>query len=125
VTESSGEPTVPEDVTWQDLDRETRAALRSLPKEMAERVGAHLAMAGTLIEEDPQPARTHADVARRLAGRVAVVREASALTAYACGDFEARIEWVGSHQRPMSVVNASNARAGVAETRTLRMTGST
>ena len=99
MTESSGEPTVPEDVTWQDLDRETRAALRSLPKEMAERVGAHLAMAGTLIEEDPQTARTHADVARRLAGRVAVVREASALTAYACGDFEAALAELRAFRR--------------------------
>jgi tetratricopeptide (TPR) repeat protein len=45
-------------------------------------------MAGILVDDDPKAARALADVARRLAGRVAVVREASALTAYACGDFE-------------------------------------
>ena len=34
------------------------------------------------------------------------------------------IEWVGIHQRPMPVLKTSNARAGVAATRTLRITGS-
>ena len=42
----AGEPEIPEDVTWYDLDRATRGELRSLPKELAERVGGHLAMAG-------------------------------------------------------------------------------
>ena len=93
------EPAIPEDVTWHDLDRETRAALRSLPKEMAERVGGHLAMAGLLLDTDPQQARSHAAVARRLAARVAVVREASALTAYACGDFETALAELRAYRR--------------------------
>src|SRR5829696_8894984 len=38
----SVEPAVPEGVDWLALDREARAGLRSLPKEIAERVGAHL-----------------------------------------------------------------------------------
>ena len=99
MSESSGEPAIPEDVSWQDLDRETRSALRSLPKEMAERVGGHLAMAGILIDDDPTAARAHTDVARRLAGRVAVVREASALTAYACGDFDAALAELRTFRR--------------------------
>jgi tetratricopeptide (TPR) repeat protein len=66
---------------------------------MAERVGGHLAMAGLLIDTDPQTARTHAEVARRLASRVAVVREASALTAYACGDFDAALAELRAYRR--------------------------
>ncbi len=93
------EPDIPDDVTWHDLDREARAELRSLPKEMAERVGGHLAMAGILIDTDPEAARTHAAVARRLASRVAVVREASALTAYACGDFETALTELRAYRR--------------------------
>lgn len=95
----SVEPEIPDDVTWHDLDREARAELRSLPKEMAERVGGHLAMAGILIDTDPEAARAHAAVARRLASRVAVVREASALTAYACGDFETALTELRAYRR--------------------------
>ncbi len=93
------EPEVADDVTWFDLDRAARAELRSLPKEMAERVGAHLAMAGLLIDTNPDEARSHAEVARRLASRVAVVREASALTAYACGDFDAALAELRAYRR--------------------------
>ena len=99
VRERQGEPEIREDITWHDLDREARAALRSLPKEMAEQVGAHLAMAGILIDDDPELARQHTDVARRLAARVAVVREASALTAYACGDFDAALQELRAYRR--------------------------
>lgn len=93
------EPEISDNVTWLDLDREARAELRSLPKEMAERVGGHLAMAGMLIDTDPEMARAHAAVARRLASRVAVVREASALTAYACGDFDAALTELRAYRR--------------------------
>jgi tetratricopeptide (TPR) repeat protein len=99
VAEQPSEPPVADDVSWQDLDRETRAALRSLPKAMAERVGGHLAMAGVLVDDDPETARAHADVARRLAGRVAVVREAAALTAYACGDFDSALAELRAYRR--------------------------
>ncbi|GAB2595111.1 hypothetical protein [Pseudactinotalea suaedae] len=44
-------------------------------------------MAGRLIDEDPELAYEHAQAAARRAGRVDVVREAAALTAYATGRF--------------------------------------
>ena len=66
---------------------------------MAERVGGHLAMAGILVDTDPEAARAHAAVARRLASRVSVVREASALTAYACGDFETALTELRAYRR--------------------------
>jgi len=95
----AGEPEIPEDVTWYDLDRAARGELRSLPKELAERVGGHLAMAGILIDSEPERAREHAVVARRLASRVAIVREAAGLSAYACGDFETALAEFRAYRR--------------------------
>jgi hypothetical protein len=93
------EPDIPDDVSWQDLDRDARAGLRSLPKELAERVGGHLAAAGLLIDTDPELARQHAAVARRLASRVGVVREAAALTAYGCGSYDSALAEFRAHRR--------------------------
>src|SRR5699024_2788134 len=77
------DPPIDEGVTFAQLDREARQRLRTLSKESAERVGRHLVMAGLLVEEDPELAYQHAHSAMRRAGRVDVVREAVALTAYA------------------------------------------
>ncbi|HLS75015.1 MAG TPA: hypothetical protein VK046_14700 [Actinomycetaceae bacterium] len=74
-------------MTFSQLDREARQRLRTLSKESAERVGRHLVMAGLLVEEDPELAYQHAQSAVRRAGRVDVVREAVALTAYATGRY--------------------------------------
>lgn len=78
-------PPIPEGVDWTQLDREARRELRGLPKELAERVGAHLAAAGQLLADDPDAAHAHAQEARRLASRVPTVREAAGLAAYAVG----------------------------------------
>ena len=58
-------PPLPEGVDWLQLDPDSRRDLRSLPKELAERVGAHLVAAGQLLADDPAAARAHA---RRHAG---------------------------------------------------------
>jgi len=65
-----------------------KAELRGISADMAEIVGAHLMMAGQLIDEDPELAYRHAEAARRRAGRLPITREASAETAYAAGKFE-------------------------------------
>ena len=65
-----------------------RAELRSLTPEHAEVVGAHLLMAGQLIDTDPQLAYAHAEAARRRAARLPVTREAAGETAYAAGHFD-------------------------------------
>ncbi len=57
--------------------RGVRGDLRSLPKDLAEIVGRHLAAAGLLIDEDPGAALEHARYARTKAARIAVVREAT------------------------------------------------
>ncbi len=80
-------PYIPDDVDYHDLDRDVRARLRTLSKENAEQVGKHLILAGELLETDPELAYEHAQAAVKRAGRVDVVREAAALTAYATGKY--------------------------------------
>lgn len=80
-------PEIPEDVVIGQLDRTVRARLRTLSKENAEDVGRHLIMAGNLLDTDPELAYRHAAVAAARGGRVDVVREAAAVTAYATGRY--------------------------------------
>jgi hypothetical protein len=79
------DPAVPAEVTGDELDRESKAELRTLPKDLATEIARHLVMAGQLLGEDPEEAHRHALAARRKAARVGVVREACGLTAYHAG----------------------------------------
>lgn len=79
------EPGIPEDVDATALDRSVRDALRTLPKELAERVGAHLAAASHLADTDPAAAYEHAAAARHRAPRLAVTRETCGVAAYRTG----------------------------------------
>jgi tetratricopeptide (TPR) repeat protein len=74
-------------VQASDLDRVTLNSLRTLPDGLAEIVARHLAAAAQVIGDDPQAALAHAQAAARRAGRVAVVREAAGVAAYAAGEF--------------------------------------
>ena len=78
---------LPDDVDPRELDQESRRQLSSLMKDTADMVARHLVMAGRLIDDDPQQALAHARAARALGGRVAVVREANGLVAYAAGEW--------------------------------------
>jgi tetratricopeptide (TPR) repeat protein len=82
------EPPIPEGVDSRSLHVAVRAELRSLPKELAEIVAAHLVVAGQLVDDDPELAYAHAEAARRRAARLPIVREAAAETAYAAGLYE-------------------------------------
>lgn len=73
---------IPEDVTGDELAREVRQELRSLPRTLAEDVARHLVMVGRLLDEDPELAYRYSRVALRLASRVAAVREAAGFAAY-------------------------------------------
>lgn len=83
----ANEPDTPADFDEKTLPRPVRAELRGLPKDLANIVGAHLAMAGELMDEDPELALAHAQAARRRAARLPVVREATAEAAYNAGDW--------------------------------------
>ncbi len=76
-------PEIPEDVMASELDKDARGRLRTLSKDNAEDVARHLVMAGRLIDDDPELAYKHAQVALARGGRVDIVREAAAVTAYA------------------------------------------
>nr|WP_186338011.1 MULTISPECIES: hypothetical protein [Streptomyces] len=74
---------IPEDVTGDEIDKDVRQELQSLPKTLAEDVARNLVMVARLIDEDPEGAYGYSKVALRLASRVAAVREAAGFAAYA------------------------------------------
>jgi tetratricopeptide (TPR) repeat protein len=80
-------PDLPADADPRELDREVRKELLTLPKGLADLVGAHLVMVGRVLDEDPQLALGHARFARSKASRVASVREAAGLAAYHAGEW--------------------------------------
>jgi hypothetical protein len=100
------DPELPDDVTSQDLDRIARNELKTLSKDNAEAVGRHLAMAARVIDDDPELAHRHVMSAARRAGRIAVVRESLAITAYATGDFALALRELRTYRR----ISGSNAQ---------------
>jgi tetratricopeptide (TPR) repeat protein len=90
---------LPDDVTARDLHSSARNELKTLSKENADAVARHLAMAARLIDEDPALAHEHAQAAVRRAGRVALVRESAAITAYAVGDYALALRELRTYRR--------------------------
>ncbi|MGO4594648.1 hypothetical protein AB4Z18_12595 [Leifsonia sp. 2TAF2] len=93
------DPIIPEDIEARDLPKEARVELKTLSKDNADEVARHLVMAGRLIDTDPESAHQHAVSASRRAGRVAVVRETLAITAYATGDFALALRELRTYRR--------------------------
>ena len=93
------DPAIPEDVAANQLDRAARTELKTLSKDNADWVAKHLVMAGRLIDTDPALAHRHALAAARRAGRIGVVRETSAITAYATGDFALALRELRTYRR--------------------------
>lgn len=92
-------PEIPADVTPNDLDRIARNELKTLSKENQEGVAQHLVMAARLIDDDPELAHQHAISAARRAGRIGVVRETLAITAYATGDYALALRELRTYRR--------------------------
>lgn len=93
------DPIIPEDVQAKELDRVARAQLKTLSKENADEVARHLVMVARLIESDPALAHQHALSAARRAGRIGVVRETLAITAYSVGDFALALRELRTYRR--------------------------
>jgi hypothetical protein len=93
------DPEIPEGVTASELDRIARNELKTLSKENADWVAEHLVMASRLIDDDPQLAHQHALSAARRAGRIALVRETLAITAYQTGDFALALRELRTYRR--------------------------
>ena len=92
-------PALPDDIVATDLDKDVRAELLSLNKPVAETVARHLVATGQLIDEDPAEALAHALAARRLASRIAAVREAVGLAAYHAGEWQTAIAELRTYHR--------------------------
>ena len=90
---------IPATVEANQLDREAWRQLSPLPKETAEMVAKHLIMAGELVDSDAELAYEHAQAALKMAWRIDVVREAVALTAYACGKYSEALREVRTVRR--------------------------
>jgi tetratricopeptide (TPR) repeat protein len=73
--------------------------LRSLAKATAETVAGQLVATGQLLQSDPPAALAHARAARRIASRVASVREAAGLAAYAAGEYAEALAELRAHRR--------------------------
>ena len=93
------DPHIPDDVAANQLDKVARSELKTLSKDNADWVAKHLVMAAKLIDEDPELAHRHSLAAARRAGRVSVVRETVAITAYATGDFALALRELRTHRR--------------------------
>jgi tetratricopeptide (TPR) repeat protein len=76
-----------------------RAELLSLSRHTADTVARHLVATGRLIDDDPEEALSHALAARRLASRVAAVREAVGLAAYRAGEWQTAIGELRTYHR--------------------------
>ncbi|GAA1467922.1 primosomal protein [Microbacterium thalassium] len=97
--ERHNDPQLPDEITAKDLHPSARNELKTLSKENADHVARHLAMASRLIDENPALAHEHALAASRRAGRIAVVRETLAITAYATGDFALALRELRTYRR--------------------------
>lgn len=93
------DPIIPDDVEAKDLDRVARAQLKTLSKDNADGVARHLVMAARLIVGDPKLAHEHAVSAARRAGRIAVVRETLAITAYSIGNYALALRELRTYRR--------------------------
>ncbi|WP_245631616.1 hypothetical protein [Curtobacterium ammoniigenes] len=73
--------------------------MKTLSKDNADWVARHLVAAALFIDDDPERAHQHALSAGRRAGRVAVVRETLAITAYRNGDYAAALRELRTYRR--------------------------
>lgn len=90
---------IPAGVEATELDEATYNALATLGEHNQSRVGKLLVMAGQLIDLDPEQAYVYAQAAVKRAGRVDVVREAAALTAYSSGRYAEALREVRAVRR--------------------------
>jgi tetratricopeptide (TPR) repeat protein len=87
------------------LDRATQNELRGLDDAVKEFVAGHLVMAGRHLEDDPALALNHAMAAASKASRLAVVREACGIAAYAAGAWDQAIRELRTAMRISGTVD--------------------
>ena len=92
-------PDIDADVTGKELVRGTLKEIGGLDERPGTWVAKHLVMAARYLEEDPALAFQHALAASRKGGRLARVREAVALTAYAAGEYQDALREFRTYRR--------------------------
>ncbi len=90
---------IPQSVTAESLDADTRLHLRNLNRENAEAVARHLAYAGEMLDIEPETAYRHARAAYTRAARIDVVREALGITAYLTGRYRQALTELRTYRR--------------------------
>lgn len=70
-----------------------------MPETLAKRVAQHLVMVGRLAGDDPEGALAHAQAARDLAPRVALLRETLGIAAYGAGDYTKALQELRAARR--------------------------
>jgi tetratricopeptide (TPR) repeat protein len=96
---ASDGPQLPDDITADELDPQIRGELVALARPIADTVARRLVAAGRYLDEDPELAYQHAVAARRLASRIAVVREAVGLAAYKAGEWQTAVSEIRTYHR--------------------------
>ncbi|MDO5729879.1 MAG: HAD-IIA family hydrolase [Actinomycetaceae bacterium] len=99
---------IPEGLEATELDAAAYESLATLGERNQEAVAKLLVMAGQLIDLDPELAYSYAQAAVKRAGRVDLVREAAALTAYATDRYAEALREVRAVRR---MRNDSSLRA--------------
>ncbi|MDO5034392.1 MAG: HAD-IIA family hydrolase [Actinomycetaceae bacterium] len=90
---------IPDGLKGTELDEQAYETLATLGSHSQEEVAKLLVMAGQLIDLDPERAYTYAQAAVKRAGRVDIVREAAALTAYATERYQEALREVRAVRR--------------------------
>ncbi|WP_025274542.1 hypothetical protein [Haloglycomyces albus] len=101
LTDNQGAPDLPEGLEYglEMLDGRTRAALRTLNKQLAELVGNRMIATAALLPFDPEAALEQAKWARKKASRVAEVREVVGVAAYHAGEWSLALSELRAAQR--------------------------
>jgi tetratricopeptide (TPR) repeat protein len=92
-------PALSDEIDPRDLAPDVRAELHALSRSTADSVARHLVAAGQLLDDEPEVALAHARAARRLAPRIAAVREALGLASYHNGEWQAAIAELRTYHR--------------------------
>lgn len=99
MAERTPPPELSDDILATDLHTEIRAELLGLARPVADTVARHLVATGQLLDEEPETALAHALAARRLAARIAAVREAVGLAAYRAGQWQTAVAELRTYHR--------------------------
>lgn len=81
-------PVLADEILFEDLDKSVRFELHTLPEELQQKVGRYLLAAEIAVAgDDIEGALAYARYAKKLAGRVAVVREIAGVIEYLAGEY--------------------------------------